>query len=193
MKKIFPLVMLCFVLSMCKEPEKTVGTDSSLSANIENYKTYDWVKNIDQIPSDKVFIGPNGILVFNNESARSKIKDAIQYELSAKGYKMDNINPDFYVNFTVLEQPADLTTFNGFQTVDNGLDSVRTPENVQKTHVDAGTVLIDFIDAKTSKQVWQGFASGILKPDMINDQSKVRAAISSIFEKYKYKAATASR
>jgi len=106
---------------------------------------------------------------------------------------MNEMNPDFYVNFSVLEQPTELTTFNGYQTVNGGLDSVRTQENVQKTPVQAGTVLIDFIDAKTSKQVWQGFASGILQPDMVNDQSKVRAAISSIFSKYQYKAATASR
>lgn len=193
MKKIFPLLLLGFIFSMCNAPQRTVGTDSSLSADITNYKTYDWVKNIDQIPNDKVFVGPNGVLVFNNESTRSKIKDAIRYELDAKGYQMSSVNPDFYVNFTVLEQPADLTTYNGYQTVNGGLDTVRTQENVQKTHVDAGTVLIDFIDAKTSKQVWQGYASGILKPEMVNDQSKVRAAISSIFAKYQYRAATASR
>lgn len=193
MKKIFSLAMICFVFSMCKTPQKTVGTDSALSSGIQSYKTYDWVKSIDQIPTDKVFIGPNGVLVFNNVSTRSKIKDAIRYELDAKGYRMSSANPDFYVNFTVLEQPTTLTTFNGYQTVNGGLDTVRTQENVQKTPVDAGTVLIDFIDAKTSKQVWQGYASGILKPEMVNDQSKVRAAISSIFAKYNYKAATASR
>ncbi len=165
-----------------------VGTDKDLNASIKDYKMYAWSKNIDQIPKDKIFVGPNGVLVFNNVSTRSKIKDAIQYELDARGYKLNEASPDFIVTYQVTEQPADITTYNGYVTINGGLDKVRTPDNVQKTHLKAGTVLIDFVDAKTSKQVWQGYASGILKPDMINDQSKVRAAVASIFLKYKYKA-----
>jgi hypothetical protein len=167
---------------------QNVGTDRDLDAKIKKYKTYAWSRNVDQIPDDRVFIGPNGILVFNNESTRSKIKDAIKYELDARGYKMDNTNPDFFVTFMVSEQPADITTFNGYTTIHNGLEKVRTPEDVGTTHVKAGTVLINFIDSKSSKQVWRGFASGILQPDMVNDQSKVRSAISSIFSEYQYKA-----
>ena len=192
MKKFFYLLGFFMVVTGVVKAQN-VGADRDLQSNLPNFKTYAWVKNIDQIPTDKIFVGPNGVLVFNNESARSKIKEAIQYELDARGYKMDNTNPDFYVNFMVLEQPTELTTFNGYQTINGGLDTVRTPENVQKTPVKAGTVLIDFIDAKTSKQVWQGFASGILNADIINNRSDVRAAISSIFSKYNYKAAGSSK
>ena len=187
MKKFFYFLGL-FMMASAVTNAQNVGTDRDLQSNLQNYKTYAWVKNIDRIPSDKIFVGPNGVLVFNNESTRSKIKEAIQYELDARGYKMNEANPDFYVNFMVLEQPTELTTYNGYQTINGGLDTVRTPENVQKTPVKAGTVLIDFIDVKTSKQVWQGFASGILNADMVNNRSDVRAAISSIFSQYRYRA-----
>jgi len=101
---------------------------------------------------------------------------------------MDRSNPDFYVIFSVAEQPADITTFNGYTTINGGLDKVRTPDNVETTHVKAGTVLISFNDAKSSAQVWRGYASGILQPDMVNSKSKVRTAISSIFSEFSYKA-----
>lgn len=192
MKKLFFLSVICFVFSMCTTSKKTVGTDKALAADIKSYMTYDWVKNIDQIPKDKVFVSPNGVLVFNNESTRSNIKEAIRYELDTKGYEMSNENPDFYVSFIVLEQPGELTTYNGFQTVYSGLEEVRTQENIRKTPVKAGTVLINFIDADTNEQVWQGFASGILKPEMVYDQSKVRTAISSIFSKYNFRAGAES-
>lgn len=187
MKKILFSTGILILMTTAVAAQK-VGTDKDLNASIKEYKTYAWSKNIDQIPKDKIFVGPNGVLVFNNVSTRSKIKDAIHYELDARGYKLNEADPDFIVTYQVTEQPADITTYNGYVTINGGLDKVRTPDNVQKTHLKPGTVLIDFVDAKTSKQVWQGYASGILKPDMINDQSKVRGAVASIFSKYRYKA-----
>jgi len=189
MKKmlLFTVVSLLFGLAVNAQ-QVEVGADNSFTAPIKDYKTYAWSKQIDQIPHDAVFVGPNGVLVFNNESTRSKIKNAIQFELSAKGYKQTSTNPDMIVLFRVLEQPTTLTTYNGYQMYDNGLDSTRTPANVQHTQVDAGTLLINIVDAKTSKVAWQGYASGILKPDMANDQAKIRQAVASIFNQFKYTA-----
>jgi hypothetical protein len=159
-----------------------------LGTNISSYQTYAWSNDIDQIPTDAVFVGPNGVLVFNNASARSKIKSAIEYELSARGYRQIASNPDFLVSFMVLEQPAEIVTYNGYRLLYNGLDTVRTQENVDQTQVQTGTVIINFVDRKTGKMVWRGYASGALNTDMINDESKVRGAISSIFRDYRFKA-----
>ena len=172
MKKLFFSVVAMFTCFSVVNAQK-VGTDKELDAAIRNYKTFAWSSNIDEIPKDKIFVGP-----------------AIAYELSARGYKMDKDNPDMFVTFMILEQPAELTTYNGFQTINMGADTVRTAENVQKTKVKAGTLLIDFIDAKTSEMVWQGFASGILHPDMVKTQAKVRDAVSEIFQEYKYKSSS---
>jgi hypothetical protein len=167
------------------------GTDFMLNTNIKNYKTFSWTDEIDKIPTDAVFIGANGVVVFNNESTRSKIKEAIQYELNGRGYKMQENNADFMVQFIILEQPATLNTYNGYELIWNGLDTVRTEENLEKVQVQPGTILISFIDAKSMKLAWQGYASGVLKPDMINDQVKIRSAISSIFRDYRFKAGNA--
>lgn len=165
-----------------------VGADKSFSKSLSDYSTYSWSKNIDQIPSDKIFIAPNGVYVFNNESVRSKIKDAIEYELSAKGFKKDESNPDILVLFTITEQPGSLRTFNGYEMINSGLDSVRTPSNVEVTPIEPGTLIINLLDAKSGVVAWQGYASGILKPDMLNDNTKVREAVSEIFQQFNFTA-----
>jgi len=184
------LLMLLFISGsyFVKAQQVEVGADKSFSANISDYKTYAWSTDIDKIPSDKIFIGPNGVLVFNNESAREKIKEAIQYELTSRGYKMQSGNADMIVTFMVLEQPGTLQTYNGYKMLYNGLDSTRTPGNIEKVSVEAGTLLINLIDAKSGKVAWQGYASGILKADMINDQAQVREAVRRIFDQFKFKA-----
>jgi len=172
---------------MALQAQVKVGADRSFKRSLNDYNTYGWSTNINKIPSDQIFIGPNGVLVFNNESVREKIKNAIAFELSAKGYKKDEKNPEMLVLFRVTEQPGTLTTYHGYETI-NGFEKVRTPQNVRHTKIDAGTLIINIIDEKSGKVAWQGYASGILKPGMINDNMKVREAVSEIFQKFHSKA-----
>lgn len=77
-------VLFCFAV---KSQNVVVRADNSFTTSLNNYSTYAWSKNIDQIPSDAIYINPSGVYIFNNESVRSKIKNAIEFELSAKGYQ----------------------------------------------------------------------------------------------------------
>jgi hypothetical protein len=186
MKKMILFSTALFLISTLTMAQ--VGTDKELHVPIGKYKTYTWTRDIDMIPSSSIFIGANNVLVFNNPSTRNRIKQSIQYELGARGYIMQQSNAVFLVTFQVLEQPAELITYNGYKMLYNGLDSTRTRDNVGKTHVKAGTVMIKFVDAKSGKQVWQGFNSGALNPDMANSDQKIREAISEIFRQFKYTA-----
>lgn len=187
MKKLF-LAMVLMTACYFSKAQVNVGADKSFSANISDYKTFAWTSDIDKIPSDKIFIGPNGVLVFNNESVRERIKNAIRYELESRGYQMGSDNADMLVTFMILEQPGELRTYNGYEMLDYGLDSTRTPENVETVDVAAGTLIINLIDNKSDKVAWQGYASGILKPEMVNDDSQVKEAVHSIFQQFDFKA-----
>lgn len=185
MKKIIYLLPMLLFMATTTSAQQ-VGTDQRLGSGIENYKTYQFSADIDKIPQDAVFVGPNNVVLFNNETTRSKIKEAIKYELDAKGYKMVESNPDFVVMYMVLEQPAELVTYNGYRLIDNGMDTVRTKENVDEVNVKPGTLLLNFLDFDTGKEVWRGYASGVLQPNMVNDQAKIRSAVRSIFSEYDY-------
>src|SRR5919206_2714686 len=111
MKKMFVMagvMVFMILLQSCTASKKmpVVGKNADLNADFKDIKTYSWTTDIDNIPKDAVFIGPNGVYIFNNESGRKMIKDAIQYELDSRGYKMDRSNPDMLITFSVLEQPA---------------------------------------------------------------------------------------
>ncbi|MEO8854474.1 MAG: DUF4136 domain-containing protein [Ginsengibacter sp.] len=186
MKKIILFFLACSGFAFCHAQEVVVGADNSFTQSLNNYSTYAWSKSIDRIPSDKIFVNPGGVYVFNNESVRLKIKNAIAFELSAKGYKRVEKKPGFIVLFTVTERKGSLRTYHGYQMIDNGLDSVRTPQDVARTPIDAGTLIINAVDAKSGIVAWQGFASGILKPGMINNQMKVREAVGDIFNKFPF-------
>jgi hypothetical protein len=182
-------VLLTFVLFIqactATKMSPVVGKNKALNADFESIKTYAWTSDIDNIPIDKVLIGSNGIFIFTNESGRKMIKDAIEYELSAKGYRRVENNPDMLLSFLVLEQPASLRTTQGYVTLTSG-ENVRTEDNVSNTDVQPGTLIINIIKADKNKQIWQGFVSGILKADMMNDQSHVRNAVSTVFQQFMY-------
>ena len=180
------LLIFTFFIQACSSSKMPiVGKNKSLNADFESIKTYAWTSDIDKIPTDIVFIGLNGVYIFNNKSGRKMIKDAIQYELSAKGYKMVETNPDMLLSFKVLEQPASLRTTNGYATLWTG-EKIRTADNVSYTDVKPGTLIIDIVKADQNKQIWQGFVSGILRPDMMNDQSHIRNAVSMVFKQFIY-------
>lgn len=181
------LFLVCCAFYLASQAQVKVGADRSFKSSLNDLKTYGWSTKIEQIPSNQIFVGLNGVLVYNNESVREKIKRAIAFELSAKGYSHDQNNPDILVLFRVTERPGTLTTFRGYETID-GMEKVRTPQNVHHTKIKAGTLIINLVDTKSGKVAWQGYASGILTPDMINDNMKVREAVSDIFSKFHFKA-----
>ena len=190
MKKILliPGLLAFMVLHQgCTASKKSTvaGKNADITADFKNIKTYNWTADIDNIPKDAIFIGPNNVLIFNNESTRQKIKDAIRYELDSRGYTAVPGTPDMLISFSVLEQPGKLRTTNGYVTLSSG-EKVRTEDNVTYTDVKAGTLIINLTDAKSGRLIWQGFASGILQADQVNDVAKVRQAVSTVFNQFKY-------
>lgn len=185
MKKII-LVLSCTLFYFASQSQVKTGADKAFKASLNNYKTFGWSSEIEHIPSQKVFVDLNGIYVFNNESLRERIKRAIAFELSAKGYAKDENNPDIIVLFRVTEQPGTLLTKNGYEQFWD--EDQNGGNGLHRTKIAAGTLLINLLDAKTDKVAWQGWASGILKPEMVNDNMKVREAVSAIFKKFHFRA-----
>lgn len=186
MKKLL-FIMMCVAFSMSSQAQKIQsGADHSFKQSLNNYTTFGWSADIEKIPSDAIFIAPGDVYVFNNESTRAKIKEAILFELNAKGYTESETDPQMLVLFEVTEKPGKLVTFNGYDIIDG--EKVRTSEDEEKIDIAAGTLLINLVDAKSGLVAWQGYSSGILKPDMVNDNVKVREAVASIFNEFKFQA-----
>ena len=185
MKKYLFFIVVCLAFTMSSYAQRVqVGADNSFTESLNKYTTFGWSDNIDKIPSNAIFIGPDNVYIFNNESTRSELKKAINFELNSKGYTQTEENPQVLVLFQVTEQPGKLVTFNGYEVVDG--ERVRSAEDKEKVDIKAGTLLINLVDAKSGLVAWQGYASGILNPDMINDNVKIREAVASIFNDFKF-------
>jgi hypothetical protein len=183
------LGLLVFTASCGSSHTQVIGKNVDPDVtNLKNAKTFGWTSNIDKIPDARMFVSPTGVYVFNNESTRKKIKDAIEYELDARGYKMQTsgAEPGMIVSFFILERADTLRSTGGYVTVQG--EAVIPAENVEHVPVEPGTLIININDGKTGKMVWQGFASGIMKPDDINDGQKIRQAVSSIFSRFNFNA-----
>ena len=184
-KLLFLMIFSTFFMSSQAQNVK-VGADNSFKESLDNYSTFGWSAEINNIPSDAIFVAPGGVYVFNNESTKAKIKEAIQFELNAKGYTESATDPQILVLFEITENPGKLVTFNGYDVVDG--EKMRMDKDRERIDIAAGTLLINLVDTKTGLVAWQGYASGILNPDMINDNVKVRQAVASIFNNFKFKA-----
>ena len=184
MKKL-GIIFFLFLISMPGFSQEAV---QDLDAPLENYSTYAWISDIDQIPDDQMFIGPNGVMIFNNESVRKTIQDAISTQLEAKGYTMDESNPDMLIGFQVLEQKGEMRTYTGYETTYMGLDTLRTEENVETVQLEAGTLLINISDKSSGKIAWQGYSSGALNEELAKNQEDVEKVVSNIFDEFEYSA-----
>lgn len=135
------------------------------------------------ILNDQVLLYEDFVLIYNNETSRKNLKEAITTQMASNGYGVDEINPDILVDFQILEEPTTLRTY----TMTNGQDYLGFGPRSQTTKmvpVKAGTILINFIDAETGNQVWQGFASGAFEEHEMHNISAIGAKVVSIFNDF---------
>ena len=168
----------------------SVGADERIDNDIADYQTFNWVSDEGLMPSTQVFLGRQSALVFHQESTRSKLKDAVETQLEAKGFEKDTSNPDMLVNYTILEEADQLRTYTrgGHSYLWEG----PVEQDVEMVNVEPGTVLVNFINADTGIQVWQGFASGALKKSDIKNDQVLKAKIQAIFDRFDFSGFTVS-
>lgn len=177
--------IISFAAFSCAPSGMKVVTQEKESAEVSDYHTYNWVFEDAMIPDEKMIVASDGILVFNNQSDRKKIKDAIELQMKARGFEKDILNPDMLVDFSVLEQDTELRKF----VLTNGQDYLGygpRSETTEMVPVDAGTVIINFLDAESGNQVWQGFASGTLEEKDMKSLSTIQNKVGAIFEDFNF-------
>ncbi|MEX2592419.1 MAG: DUF4136 domain-containing protein [Anditalea sp.] len=190
MKILMRLFLLCLVTSFlvgcASQRSMNVGSDQRTDANISDFQTYNWVSDIGEMPSSQVFIGSEGVLIFNQESTRNSIKEAIGTQLEAKGFTQDANNPDMLVNYMVLEQADQLRTYT--REGNSYLGEGPVEKDVEMVDVEPGTVLVNFINADSGLQVWQGFASGALEESDVENEKNLQSKIAAIFDQFDFSA-----
>jgi|GEM_PF-619192 len=185
----FLLVLSTVIFFGCaSQSTLTVGSDKRIGNDISEFQTYSWISEDGAVPSTQIFLGSQGALVFHEESTRTNIKEAMETQLEAKGFDKVMNNPDMLVGYTVLEQADQLRTYTreGYSYLGEG----PIERNAEMVDVEPGTILVNFVDAKTGLQVWQGFASGGLEKSDVDDENLIQSKMEAIFKRFDFSAFT---
>ncbi len=118
--------------------------------------------------------------IANRQKLEKQIKEAVNRELERRGYLRTFENPDFSVTYKLGVQDKIYSYDQSYRT------DYRTDKSVQLSYKE-GTLVLDFVDAKTSELLWQGSASRIVsqgESDLENTHEKIKTAVKRMLESF---------
>jgi hypothetical protein len=164
----FALTLAMVAFSSCSSV--TVRTDHDPGTNFARYRTY-------------AFGPPSQNALALSPSIRAQIESSLDQGLAARGLRR-SARPDFYVAYHVsTREQISVQTFHdwgrwgrggpGWNSYSLWRGSPTTTSYVHRSTV--GTLLVDFVDARTDKAFWRGVATGTVRGAQSNRQNIVDA------------------
>jgi Domain of unknown function (DUF4136) len=164
----FVLTLAAVAFSSCSSV--TVRTDHDPGTNFARYRTY-------------AFGPPSQNVSALSPSIRAQIESSLDQGLAARGLRR-SARPDFYVAYHVTtREQISVQTFHdwgrwghggpGWNSYSLWRGSPTTTSYVHRSTV--GTLLVDFVDARTDRAFWRGVASGTVRGAGSNRQNVVDA------------------
>jgi hypothetical protein len=187
------LVIGIVALVGCEPPKPTIHADFDRTVNFANYHTYDYEN---PVGTDKA--GYSTLLT-------QYFKQSIDAEMSSRGYRKVDANPDLYVNFmaNAVEKTDVRSTPSSSMTMGMGYYGYRggmyttmpmysTPD-VQTIRYKVGTANIDVVDAREKRLIWTGVIEGKLTDEVMkNPQPAVASVVSQMFSQFPGRTAPAN-
>jgi hypothetical protein len=158
--------MLMGLLAISTQAQ-SVQSDYDRSFNFSNLKTFGFAvqkrSETDPLAGDSLNDG--------------RIQSAVQSQLIANGYRIDSEKPDFVIAYHV-------TTKNKLSVQDYGYGPPRWFGNrdIRVNQYSEGTLLVDFIDARTNQLIWRGRASGTL--EMKGVDKKISKSVEKLVKQF---------
>jgi hypothetical protein len=144
----------------------TMNVSSYVERGVDlgRYRTFQWA------PADQLATGDPRL--DNNPFFQERVLSAVERELARKGLEKTTGTPDFLLRYHAsVKQEIMLSGGDGRDGADV---------------YDAGTLLIDFVDARTNRLLWRGWAEGTID-GVIDDQAwmeqRIDEAVARILER----------
>jgi hypothetical protein len=178
MKKVLILALLCLTAGSLSAQRVQVNADKELNHDFSQYKTFAWASQVDSKLDE-------GVYFLNDLVLKDRVRNAVQHELEGRGYKFSRQSPDLIINFRVFDKPTTIQGYSSYGVSYFGTMEMRDPEDVRTFELEPGSLIVNIIDTKTSRMVWRGFASGLMKDNVFNrDDAKIKQAVNLIFNEY---------
>ena len=141
MKKFSIIISFLLVTITSCSPVYEHFYDYDRTVDFTSLKTYSWLPLEEDI---------------KNELVQQRIKHTVNSELESKGYKMVSENPDFLI-LAKVETKQEVWSSDG-GPYGGGYYS-RGSYASRSAEIRAGTLLLEFVDAKSKNPIWRGNAS----------------------------------
>jgi hypothetical protein len=167
------LLITIGILTSCG-PTLKVSSDYDRSVDFSQYKTFTLFK------SDHSTINPLNA---------QRITNSIMAEMEKKGFRNVSTDPDLLVNTVALvkdKESVSSTTNYGYGGVyrpyywGTGMSSSYTSYDVQ--HYKEGSLIIDIVEAKNKKLLWQGVGNSKIDGPMTDADTRIPEAVTKIME-----------
>lgn len=169
-----------------------VTTKSMTNRNINTYNTYAWLPDNDSIQNKD----------YNNRLVHQTIIEEVNKRMLREGFNLDRENPELLVLVhTMFDEETDVSRRPVYSTYDYYgpgfyMGSYYQPYyyynyssvprvigyDVDVVTYTEGTLVIDFIDARTNQLVWRGTAEGIIEP--INVEAEIANYVDEIYDDF---------
>jgi len=179
MKNLLLLIILAGIsLSSCsKTAIGEIYADDS--TDFSQYKTFNFAK---MSVNNQLELEPKQVNI-------KRIQDAVRSELERRGLK-EQVGGDMMVNLGIVMDVGETTRTTTLQDAPMYIGqrnySWKSEEIVVNTY-DRGTAVIDIIDSKQNKLVWQGSASKVIVDDVDKMGEKINDGITDLFKKFPVK------
>jgi len=159
----FFIAVAVLIVAACS-PYKYYTTQSK-NNDFTHYRTYAWLPGLDSLSKS----------YYNNAIAEENIYTTADAALKARGLTMDESNPDLLFRYKAIVNNTSRTVFapmyGGWGWGWGPYWGWGMGGTVGRERYRAGHIIIEAIDAKTKKVVWQGRGSGEVRnpENAVND------------------------
>jgi hypothetical protein len=170
-------VATCALLAACSQYD--IKYDYDVESNFQNFRTYAWIPQ--QISEGSTSAST---AMQRNTLLDKRIRSAVDVNMAAKGFTVDENNPDLLVVYhTGMQNKVDVTdwgyTYSGSYWGWAGRD-------IDVYNYTEGTLLIDLVQAHDKELVWRGSATGVVDPNRSPEevQERINDVVAQIFSNY---------
>ena len=144
------LLLICLIISCASI--YGVEHDYDKGFDFANLKTYDWMKIPEKADIDSL--------------SAQRVKKAVNAELKGKGLMMTSDNPDFLIAEHLGKKDKIHITDWGYDygPYDRYWYRYPAPGGVSVQEYEEGSLILDFVDAKSKKMIWRGAAKAVVDP-----------------------------
>ena len=161
---LFVHILIAVILAACSTIE--VNNNYDPGYDFSSLKDYAWIEN------------PN--INTKNPLIEKQFRREMETQLKSKGYSLDNTNPNFHIAYHGLDVQRRIDVTNW------GYGYGRWGSGVEIYQYDEGTIVIDFIDAKSNELIYRSKVSAIVKQniDIEKRQKNIQEAVHKILENF---------